>query len=198
MLFRSKATDLPWWIPGGDYELGLVSDGYRVPGDERAISVALKPAGELPTAERRLYGGRPGLFIDGKPFSWNGYSSYDYQPGNVTEFGQHGATVLCVPTCAGAHVHGIAAQNWLAPDLFDFGELDEQVAFSLQANPDAILFLRFSLNLPPWWSQEHPEDLARVRTAQGDLVWEETGFFKGASLASKAWLADQEIGRAHV
>ncbi len=192
VLAKVKATDLPWWIPGGDYELGLVSDGYRVPGSASAITVPTRPGAELPLAERRLYGGRPSFFVEGKPFSWNGYSSYDYQPGNVTEFGEHGATVLCVPASAGAHVHGISAQNWLAPDVFDFGELDQQVAFSLQANPDAILFLRLSLNLPPWWSQAHPDDLVRVRTAQGDLFWEETGFFKGASLASKAWLADQE------
>lgn len=179
---------IPWYLGGGRYDVGLVVDGYRVQGAETALKLQRRtPPAKLPRAERRLHGGRPALFIDGRPYPWSGYSSYDYQPGNVAEFGASGSTVFCVPTCAGRHVHHVCGATWGG----NYDELDESVCFSLQANPAALVMLRVSLALPPAWLREHRDDLARILTEQGELIWEEGNGTQVASFASEAWRADQ-------
>ncbi len=183
--------DVPWWISGGDYSLGLVSNGYRVKGSEEQVRVTNTSTPQLAKAERINYKGRPSLFVDGKPFAWQGYSSYDYQPGNVIEFGEHGTNLFIIPTCAGSHLHHIAASTWISPDKFDFGQISERVNFSLQGNPDAKIVVRISLTLPPFWVQNHMDDLVRAKTKEGDLAWEET-YSRCVSLASEAWKKDQE------
>jgi len=186
------SRNVPWWISEGEYTIGLAGNGYRVKGPEVKIRVLNTLAPQLAKAERRNYNGRPTLFVDGKPFAWQGYSSYDYQPGNITEFGKHGTNLFIVPTCAGSHLHHIAASTWIEPDKFDFRELTERVNFSLQGNPDAKICLRVSLTLPPFWMQEHEDELALIRTEEGDLAWEETAS-RCMSLASEAWKKDQEM-----
>jgi hypothetical protein len=187
----SVRRKVPWWISNGEYILGLVADGYRVKGPEEKIRIINSLIPQLAKTKRKNYKGRPALFVDGKPFAWQGYSSYDYQPGNVTEFGAHGTNLFIVPTCAGSHVHHIAASTWVGPDNWDFGELTERVNFSLQGNPDAKLCLRVSLTLPPFWIQEHPDDRVLIRTDEGDLAWEETAS-RCIPLASESWKVDQE------
>lgn len=178
----------PSYLGLGRYAVGLVADGYRVRGAEAVLALSgRREAAELPRAQRRLYHGRPALFVEGRVVPWSGYSSYDYQPGNVSEFGASGATVFCVPTCAGRHVHHICE----ATAGGHYGELDESVCFSLQANPTAHIFLRVSLSLPPSWLREHTEERTRIVTDQGEFVWEEGNGTEVASFASELWRRDQ-------
>jgi hypothetical protein len=201
-LNRSEIADLksgsckikrtgPWYIPTGDVTIGLSANGYRADGKE--IHARVENAGNpgLPVAERRHFNGRPTFFLNGKPCPWQGYSSYDFQPGNVAEFGASGANVMCVPCAAGAHIHGVSGPTWIAPGKYDFGEVDERVCYALQANPDANIFLRVSLSLPPFWAQSHKDDLALIQTDAGRLTWEETGTL-AVSIASDAWKRDQD------
>ena len=181
---------VPWHIAGGNYTVGLVADGYRAQGPEAGLRITNSWSPELPKAERRLYNGRPTFFLDGKPTVWQGYCSADYQPGNVSEFGAHGTNVFCIPTCAGRHVNHGCEPTMIAPGRFDFGSLDERVSFSLESNPDGLIFLRASMALPRFWMDRHTEDLARVQTDAGLLVWEET-VDQATSLASEAWKRDQ-------
>jgi len=181
----------PWYLPDRRLTVGLVVDGYRAAGAEPTSALVANPSHPgFPVAQRRGYHGRPTAFVNGRPLSWSGYSSYDYQPGNVDEFGRAGANVFIVPVSAGRHVHQIAAPTWVAPDRSDFSEVDERVCMSLQANPDAWLVLRASLALPSFWLQQHPDAIAKVRTPQGDVAWEETGTL-AASLASAEWRHQQ-------
>ncbi len=178
---------IPWYLAPGRHDLGLVVGGYRVRGADASVELPKRVAASLPRAERRMQRGRPALFVNGRHFPWQGYSSYDYQPGNVAEFGASGTTVMCVPTCAGRHVHHICE----ATAGGHYAELDESVSFSLQANPAAMIFLRVSLSLPPLWLREHPQELARIVTDQGEFVWEEGNGTQVASFASEAWRKDQ-------
>uniref|UniRef100_UPI003217A31D hypothetical protein n=1 Tax=uncultured Draconibacterium sp. TaxID=1573823 RepID=UPI003217A31D len=183
---------VPWWIASGNYNIGLVVDGYRVEGSEKQVWLINNFNSSLAKAERRKCNGRPTLFVDGEPFAWQGYSFYDYQPGSVMEFGEHGSNLFLIPTCAGSHLHHCAATTWIAPGEFDFGEITERVSFSLQGNPDGKICLRVSLTMPPFSTQKHTDELAQIRTDKGDLVWEETST-RSVSLASEAWRRDQEM-----
>jgi hypothetical protein len=182
----------PWYLPGSKLTVGLVVDGYRAAGVEPTMIVADSAQPGFAVAQRRDYHGRPTAFVNGKPFTWSGYSSYDYSPGNVNDFGSAGADLFVVPVAAGRHVHQVSAPTWVAPDRYDFSEVDERVCMSLQANPDAFLILRASLALPMFWMQEHPDAIAKVRTPQGDVAWEETGTL-AASIASDDWRKQQAV-----
>ena len=182
---------LPWYVPAGRYRLGLAEAGLRVAGAEADLTVRNSRRPPLPKAESRAQNGRRSLFVDGKPVAWRGYASYDYQPGNVAEFGAHGANVFCVPTCAGLHVYQITRPTWVAAGRYDFGELDEAVAFSLQANPEALLFLRVSMALPHFWAQRHPDEIALADMEPGRVPWLEYGSTPGASMGSEPWRRTQ-------
>ncbi len=182
----------PWWLPNATYSVGLVVGGRRVTGSEARLTLSRKlPRAELPRTERRMHRGRPAVFIEGRPFNWRGYSSYEYVPGSVAEFGRSSADMFCIPTCAGRHMYQVASPTWPVPGRTDYSELDERVCFSLQANPKAMISLRVALAMPPWWLQRNLDELVRVDTDQGHLVWEEFTHARVASLASEKWFTDQ-------
>ncbi len=182
----------PCWLPNATFTVGLAVGGYRVSGSEGRLTLSrtLRET-RLPRVERRPHRGRPTVFIEGKPFNWRGYSSYEYVPGSVAEFGASSVNMFCIPTCAGRHMYQVASPTWPTPGMQDFAELDERVGFSLQANPSAMLSLRVALAMPPWWLQRNIDELARVDTKQGTLIWEEFAHARVASLASEKWFRDQ-------
>ena len=176
---------VPFYLSAGPAEVGLVAAGYRVDGPAAPIRVENDSHPELPKAERRLYHGRPTLFVNGKPFSWTGYQSPDFQPGNADDFGRSGASVLTIQCDLGRYCP--------KPGIYDYGSVDEQVATALAANPNAMIFLAVNLRLPPVWDQTHVDDLVRIATDSGTLLWEEGLGNRAGSLASEAWCRDQEL-----
>ncbi len=173
---------VPWHLPRQPLTAGLMVNGYRAAGPAPRLTLHTPAGTGFPKTERREHNGRPTFFVDGKPLLWSGYASYDFQPGNVNEFGASGADMFVVATDAGRHVHQIAAPTWRDWERCDFGELNERVAMGLQANPAAYITLRVSLALPPFWIQEHPEGRAIVNGGP----WEETGS-TALSITSEAW-----------
>ncbi len=138
-------------------------------------------ANELPRVERRMYHGRPTLFVNGKPFPWTGYQSPDFQPGNAADFGRSGASVLTIQCDLGRYCP--------RPGVYDYGSVDEQVASAFAANPDAMIFLAINLRLPPIWDQTHEDQLVRIN----GLIWEEGIGNRAGSIASEEWYRDQEL-----
>jgi hypothetical protein len=185
------ARDVPMHLLPRSATAGLTAGGYRIGGTEIATTITNHRTTAFPRAELRPHGGVPTVFMNGKPFPWSGYASYEFQPGNVAEFGASGANVFVIPVAAGNHVHTIVDPTWTGWDTWDFGDLDERVAMALQANPEAYLELRLNLSLPPFWIERHPEARAMVRTTEGDFAWEETNT-PAISIASEAWQAEQE------
>lgn len=184
---------VPWYIASGDYTLGLVVDGYRVDGADTRVSIANDSKPRLAKAESRLYNGRPTVLVDGKPFAWQGYACYDFQPGNVSQFGASGANLFCIACDAGRHLdYGTADPSWPLPGVSDYGQIDERVAMALQANPKANILLRVSLALPPNWVQSHEDQLVRVRSDATEMIYEEQNQTRVGSFASEDWAKEQE------
>lgn len=183
---------VPWYIASGDYTLGLVVDGYRAGSDAR-VSVTNDTKPKLANVERRVYNGRPTVFVNGKPFPWQGYLCYDFQPGNVSQFGASGANLFCVECDAGQHLdYGTADPSWPLPGASDYGHIDERVGIALQANSKANILMRVSLALPPSWIQSHEDQLVRVRSNADEMFWEEQGQTRVGSFASEEWAKEQE------
>jgi hypothetical protein len=189
------SREVPWYVAAGDYTLGLVVDGYRVAGSDAKVSISNDSKPKLAKVERRLYNGRPTVFVNGKPFPWQGYACYDWQPGNVGQFGASGANLFCVEADAGAHLdYGTADPEWPLPGVTDYGQIEERVGISLKANPNANILMRVSLGLPPSWVQAHEDQLVRVRSDAGEMFWEEQGQTRAGSFASEQWAKEQERG----
>ncbi|HSV74609.1 MAG TPA: hypothetical protein VLH79_12695 [Chthonomonadales bacterium] len=190
---------LPWWVAEGDAEVAVAVGGYRLRGEATRTRVLNSRRSRYPRVERRQHRGRPTVFVDGRAFPWIGYSSYDYQPGPVADFGRHGVTVFCVPTNAARHIyHTVGPPTWPAPDRLDYGQIDERVAFTLEANPNARLTLRVALAMPQWWLQDHPDEVAHIGVGDGSLPYEEQATTRVGSLASEAWRDAQERGLRHL
>ena len=176
---------VPSYLRSDSASVGLVADGYRVEGQAASIRIENDSHPELPKIERRQYNGRPTLFVNGKPFSWTGYQCTDFQPRNAGDFGRSGTRVLTIQCDLGRYCP--------KPGQYDYGSVDEQVATALAANPSAMIFLAINLRLPPVWDQTHEDDLVRIATDSGTIIWEEGIGNRVGSLASEAWQRDQEL-----
>jgi hypothetical protein len=185
--------EVPWYLSPGEITFGLVADGYRINGAEGSATVNNEHKPELANVERRLDHGQPTFFVNGKPFVWSGYATYNFYPGAVNEFFASEANLVHITCAAGRHFHNVGAPTWLGGDEYDFGEIEQMVTTALQANPDARLIMRLALGLPPFWYNEHPDSLVCVQSTDGrELVWYETESMVG-TLTSEAWRKQQAV-----
>lgn len=181
---------VPWYLPPKSLATAIVTPRGLVDGAGASFEVVNAQHPDLPQAKRELVGGVPTFTRNGVPVPWSGYSSFDFQPGNVEEFGRKGANMFLLATNAGRHIHNVSRPTWNDDGTYDFKELDELATMSLGANSQANLVIRVSLGLPPSWYALHPETRVIVRDKGKDYVWEESGGVM-ASLNSEAWKAQQ-------
>lgn len=180
----------PTWLPQGTLEATLTKGGYWLPGLTMMVRVENKRRPGLAKCQRKQLGGRPWAFANGQPIHWQAYSSYDYQPGPVRQFGERGHGLFFIPVAVGMHLHHVAEATVPTPGQMEMAQIHERVGYSLQSNPDAHILFRCSLTPPPWWVQQHADQQALVEI-NGELVpWEETNT-SAVSIASESWVRDQ-------
>lgn len=187
---------LPQYAWGGEHRVRLQLGEARAldaSGKEKeAIRVNLKArkTGKT-TAEVRSHRGTPTLFIDGTPH--NGMCWATYHPtvevfGDFAKAGVRLFTFSGTPTEAG---YGLSKTTWTAPDTYDYSQFDERVQMLLQTCPDAYFFPRLYLHAPPWWSQQHPDDIVLMDPGDGKPVpFIHSGGKPAPSWASEAWRRD--------
>ena len=181
---------VPDYLPARKASVSLVGRAGRLQASPLGIEIVNGSKPGFPEMKRKVVNGVPTFLKNGKPMPWSGYASFDFQPGNVNQFGKHGANLFSLVTNAGRHVHNVTRPTWQPDGSFDFRQLDEYAAMALAANPEANLLLRVSLSLPPRWFKDHPEDRVLVRKDGREVVWEETGGI-AASFTSSAWREQQ-------
>ncbi len=144
---------------------------------------------KLPVVEVRAHNGRPALFIDGTPRAMPTYSPTGWRPENFEKttpwFCEIGMGIYFV-----AYSHPIGAQKW-GEELFWRGDtiaeeplwdthynIDEQVAFILERDPDAYFIVRNGNFHVPSWCELHPEEMFVGRDgvtadfpSMGSTVW---------------------------
>jgi hypothetical protein len=181
---------VPDYLPSRKASVSLVGRAGRLQASPLGIEIVNGSKPGFPEMKRKVVNGVPTFLKNGKPMPWSGYATFDFQPGNVNQFGKHGANLFSLVTNAGRHVHNVTRPTWQPDGSFDFRQLDEYAAMALAANSEANLLLRVSLSLPPWWFKDHPEDRVLVRKDGREVVWEETGGI-AASFTSSAWREQQ-------
>ncbi len=185
--------EVPWYLSSGKVNASLVADGLRAKGVEAQAEVVNRRRAQLPVMERRQLNGRPTFMLDGKPFTWNGYATYNFYPGAINEFAANEANLFHITCAPGRHYHNVAAPTWLGGNEYDFGEIEQMATTILQANPKARIMMRLALGLPPFWYNEHKDSLVRTQSTDGkEVVWFETDSQVG-SLTSEDWRKQQAI-----
>lgn len=195
-IFALKSTgelslNVPVWLGKGSYRVVLCSDGYHVSQGSAQVEVRNTRQPGFAQFEVKQHLGRNVPFRNGQPIHWQGWTSYDFQPGPVRQFGRRGHKLFIVPVSAGQHIHHqVATATNPLPGEYDFGQLHERLGFCMQTSPDTVVMLRVSLTPPPYWAQQNESERA-IANKNGEMMeWEETGT-AAISLASQAWIKYQ-------
>jgi len=203
-LYRFEYTP-PFLMKGGKFKLYLDDDRFYVADsaaappsneDDRTVlgrtpvgefTVTPPAPAELAQARYEFDGGRIRLRLGDRvmlPFFWK-------FPGNFPRSYTGKADQILTAHEAGFDNVALSTdfpKFWVAPDKFDFSNLDAQIEQVLSVNPDAVLMIQIGCFMPDWWLQSNPDDVsARDDGAQRDKNYERQ------ALSSQKWLRDARI-----
>jgi len=186
--------DIPRYAFGGKHSVKLTLGEAHIryngqPADQEVTSVDIQERQTGHTvAEVKPHQGTPMVHINGKPHNGMAWATYRPTIEVFTDFTRAGVnlfTFSATPTEAG---YGLSKTTWVAPDKYDYSQLDERVLMLLQANPDAYFFPRLYVHAPEWWSKEHPDDIVQLDDGTGKHVpFIHAGNKPAPSWASEAW-----------
>ena len=190
----SGRIEIPLYAFGGMYQVALQLGEARVKGkggNPMGVLGAVQVQPRIPgktVAEVKVYHGTPTLFINGKPMNGMAWATYSPSPDVFRDFARAGVqlyTFAATPTESG---YGLSKTAWVAPNRYDFSQLDERAMMLLQANPHAYFFPRLYLHAPKWWSDAHPNDIVLMDPGDGKPVpFIHAGGKPAPSWASEAW-----------
>ena len=131
------------------------------------LSVA---SAEPTTARIELYKGSPTLFINNIPNSSMVYMTYRPNSRYFGQFGEKGVHIYSFSSTPSESGYGLAPPAWIAPDNYDYSNMDERTMMVLNSDPDAYIFPRIYLHSPRWWDEMHPDELVTIDPGDGKPV----------------------------
>ena len=155
-----------------------------------ALLEAMAGATGLPEACVRINNGAPTLAINGTPHPGSSYMTYHPDGANFRKMGEAGVHLYSFSATPTESTYNLAKPCWVAPNEYDYTEMDARAHLVLDNDPDAYMFPRLFLGTPPWWADAHPEDLVHYDPGNGES---EVFVLRGkrvASWASERWRAD--------
>lgn len=154
---------------------------------------------------RRLHG-IPSLFVDGAPYAPFAYMSYLGKRTYYKEAADAGIHLYCFPAYLGDRginsTSGIGPFRpgiWRSERDFDFGSIRKDFADILDADPEALVIIRFHLDPPTWWDQAHAEaccllpDGTTFRQCFASPIWRDAT--EQALRRCLSWLLQSEYAR---
>lgn len=195
---KAVAVELPRYLAEGQYRI-VYSLGDMPIVDERTGVAVVTPITIEPrrasaddtAAEVRMTSGVPTLHINGRPESCMVYMTYHPDSRYFSEFGQAGIRLFSFSSTPSASEYSLSPPTWVAPDTFDYTNLDERARLLLDVVPDAYFFPRIYLFSPAWWDEEHPDDLvARDPGDRRPVAFARDGKKRAPSWASETWRRD--------
>lgn len=114
-----------------------------------------------PKAEIRMHNGAPTLFINGAANAGLTYMTYKPAAKHYESFGKAGVNLVSVSVTADFSVFFEQPTAWTGPDAYDFSDMDQKMKVILDANPSAYVFPRVYMCSPPWWDEQHPDQLVK-------------------------------------
>jgi hypothetical protein len=192
---------LPHGLPAGTYD--VIADTRRVPVQGQpprraqvgTLEVECVPAPQPVKATVESYRGAPTVHVAGRPVTGLKYMTYRLDERYVEQFATTGVQVVGFGCACGEHPYGLAADTWLAPDRFDFSEVDARAVRVLSAHPQAFLLPRIYVAAPRWWVERYPDECVVALSSGGTRIdFEEPAGHRPGSWASERWRTD--MGRA--
>lgn len=147
-------------------------------------------ASNPPEAFVRQHHGVPTLFINGQAHPGNSYMTYRPEAKNFRDMGRIGVHLYSFSATPTESTYNLASPTWIGPDEFDYSSFDARVRLLLDADPEAFFFPRLYLGTPPWWADEHPDDLVCYDPGDGMSKELRVSGKRVASWASNAWRED--------
>jgi hypothetical protein len=154
-----------------------------------------------PVTEIRNIHGIPTIFMNGEPFTEPVFETYVPQVKYFKQFAEAGVNVHMFSLSLGPCMQiagGRAAPIWIAPDKWDFEQLDRRAHNVLEADPDAMLFPRFYIDTPDWWLSHNVSECMVLDTGKNYYIAPTNNAVTTnhlfASLASEKWRQDMAYG----
>ena len=175
---ESMLIRIPQFLAGGEYRLSLHLQGSDAQGNSvdadypvRTLRlIPRRPAADAGTAAVKLHNGVPTFFFDGKPHSGISYMSYAPSETVARNFHKVGINLFSFVATPTDSTRDTANPAWIAPEKFDFTQLDQRAMTFLNAAPDARLIIRLVMSAPVWWCRQHPEETVKIRKEDGTIT----------------------------
>lgn len=164
-----------------------------------ALAAAPANAVEPVTAEVRAWNDKPTLFVRGKPVYAAFYALTDCPGGRMSfeEWPQRNIAAFAKLGFRLFQVDLFLEQVWAKEGPVDVTLAQRQIRGVLDVAPEAAVVIRWHVNAPQWWCDQHPDELTRyangdletpARTQPVRLIQDDLRRLKRASLASQRWL----------
>jgi hypothetical protein len=116
-----------------------------------------------------LRNGAPTLFINGQPHSGMSLALYNPRTDWMRDFANAGVNLFTIPSTPtfSSSCYYLSQEAWTGPDTYNFTQLDERMATTLAARPDAFIFPRLNLGAPPWWLEQNPDEICTFDAGSG-------------------------------
>ncbi len=142
-------------------------------------------------AKVEQYNGAPTLYINGVSDSSMVYMTYNPNSKYFKQFGDEGIHLYSFSSTPSESGYGLAPTTWVAPDKYDYSNMDERTEMILKADPNAYIFPRIYLHSPRWWDDKYPDELVTIDTGDGKPVpFYHPGEKRVPSWASETWRRD--------
>jgi hypothetical protein len=146
---------------------------------------------EPTSANVNQFNGVPTLFINGTPDSSMVYMTYNPNSKYFKQFGDNGVHIYSFSSTPSESGYSLAPAAWVAPDKYDYSNMDERTMMILNADPNAYIFPRIYLHSPRWWDDKYPDELVTIDPGDGNPVpFYHPGNKRVPSWASETWRRD--------
>ena len=112
-----------------------------------------------PRSEIKNHNGTPTMFINNEPNPGLCYMTYNFKPDHFKQFGEIGVNLASFSTTGDHSFYFRIPETWVAPDTYDYTDVDHRFNTILKANPNAQIFPRIYICSPAWWDSLHQEEL---------------------------------------
>lgn len=185
----------------GDLQSAEEMRGTAEPTKDRGLQLD-KTGMNMPVVKVRNVIGVPTFTLGLAPFTIPAFETYVPELKYYREFACAGTEVFEFSANASRSDYGQSKPTWLAPNEWDYSQLDERARRVLSASPEGMIFPRVYIGTPAWWLNQNAEEMEILddgTTMPGANLYAMPGENRPyPSIASEKWRKDIGYGLRHL